>query len=210
MKGLARDHSFSGIRRQYLGDVHGPDLVRPLDRQAAQQIRINLVSWSTALTCSAGDTASRCTSAASLYAPCLTADDDTFAAQQVTQHSAACERVVQMQCASIRRMIASSSLRHRLRFVVKAAPADPEQGFACRASGKVMGPIDHRFALSSPALPSAPDKKSFSSVSSPILACSDFKSTAGAAFGRWHRPNQKDRHARFQPVAPFQVVIWFG
>jgi hypothetical protein len=38
--------------------------------------------------------------------------------------------------------------------------------------------LDHRFALSKPALPSAPSKKSFSSVSSPILACSDFTSTA--------------------------------
>jgi len=39
--------------------------------------------------------------------------------------------------------------------------------------------VDHRFALSNPALVSAPSKKSFSSVSSPILACSDFTSTAG-------------------------------
>src|ERR1700677_631794 len=36
------------------------------------------------------------------------------------------------------------------------------------------------FGENSPALPSAPDKKSFSSVSSPIFACSVFKSTAGA------------------------------
>ena len=35
-------------------------------------------------------------------------------------------------------------------------------------------------ALSKPALPRAPSKKSFSSVSSPILAWSDFTSTAGA------------------------------
>src|SRR5664280_2575299 len=41
--------------------------------------------------------------------------------------------------------------------------------------------VDHRFALSNPALVSAPSKKSFSSVSSPILACSDFTSMAGAA-----------------------------
>jgi hypothetical protein len=41
--------------------------------------------------------------------------------------------------------------------------------------------VDHRFALSKPALPSAPDKKSFVSVSSPIFACSVFTSTGGAA-----------------------------
>src|SRR5436190_17344283 len=41
--------------------------------------------------------------------------------------------------------------------------------------------VDHRLALNSPALLSAPSKKSFSSVSSPILACSVFTSTAGCA-----------------------------
>jgi hypothetical protein len=41
--------------------------------------------------------------------------------------------------------------------------------------------VDHCFALSNPALVSAPSKKSFSSISSPILACSDFTSTAGGA-----------------------------
>jgi hypothetical protein len=47
--------------------------------------------------------------------------------------------------------------------------------------GQIVRGLDHRFALSKPALPSAPSKKSFSSVSSPILACSDFTSTAGCA-----------------------------
>ena len=43
--------------------------------------------------------------------------------------------------------------------------------------------VDHRFALSNPALLSAPSKKSFSSVSSPILACSRLRrcvATAGS------------------------------
>jgi len=40
--------------------------------------------------------------------------------------------------------------------------------------------VDHRLALGNPALPSAASKKSFSSVSSPILACSALMSTAGA------------------------------
>jgi len=44
--------------------------------------------------------------------------------------------------------------------------------------------VDHRFALSMPALPSAPSKKSFSSVNSPIFAWSAFKSTVGP----WSRP----------------------
>ena len=36
--------------------------------------------------------------------------------------------------------------------------------------GKIVIAVDHRFALSMPALVSAPSKKSFSSASSPILA----------------------------------------
>ena len=44
--------------------------------------------------------------------------------------------------------------------------------------GEIMVAIDHRFALNRPVLLSDPDKKSFSNVSSPILACSPFKSMA--------------------------------
>jgi len=40
--------------------------------------------------------------------------------------------------------------------------------------------VDHRLALGNPALPSAASKKSFSSVSSPIFACSALMSTGGA------------------------------
>ena len=43
-----------------------------------------------------------------------------------------------------------------------------------------MAAVDHRLALNGPALPSAPAKKSFSTVSSPIFAWRDFTSTAGA------------------------------
>jgi putative ABC transport system permease protein len=44
-----------------------------------------------------------------------------------------------------------------------------------------MRPVDHRLALCRPALPSARSKKSFSSASSPILACSVFTSTGWSA-----------------------------
>jgi hypothetical protein len=58
-------------------------------------------------------------------------------------------------------------------------PADPEN-LRLSAHRQVLVPVDHRFALGkSPALPSAPDKKSRSSVNSPILACSVFTSIAG-------------------------------
>src|ERR1700681_2274915 len=68
--------------------------------------------------------------------------------------------------------------RHRARQVVDAAAADA-QNLRLLADRQIVLTVDHRFALSNPALVSAPSKKSFSSASSPILACSDFTSIAG-------------------------------
>src|SRR6516165_4019508 len=68
--------------------------------------------------------------------------------------------------------------RHRPWQVVHAATADA-QGLRLLRDGQLMLAHDHRLALSKPALPSAISKKSFSSVSSPILAWRDFTSTTG-------------------------------
>src|SRR2546427_8301398 len=68
--------------------------------------------------------------------------------------------------------------RHRTWQVVDTATADAQNvGLLC--DRQIVLTVDHRFALSNPALLSAPSKKSFSNVSSPIFACSDFTSTAG-------------------------------
>src|SRR3954465_8210144 len=72
------------------------------------------------------------------------------------------------------------ALRHRTWQVVDAATADA-QNLRLPSDRQIVLTVDHRFALSNPALVSAPSKKSFSNVSSPILACSDFTSTAGWA-----------------------------
>src|SRR6516162_8849909 len=63
--------------------------------------------------------------------------------------------------------------RHRPWQIVHAATTDA-QGLRLLRDGQLMLAHDHRLALSKPALPSATSKKSFSSVSSPILAWSDF------------------------------------
>src|SRR5690606_8692122 len=78
--------------------------------------------------------------------------------------------------------------RDRSRQVVDAAAADPQYVRLLR-DWQIVLPVDHRFALSRPALPSAPDKKSLVRVSSPIFACSVFTSTAGAASPRTSDPN---------------------
>src|SRR5215212_5960159 len=64
--------------------------------------------------------------------------------------------------------------------VVDAAAADPKR-LGLLGDRQIMGAVDQRCALSRPALLSAPDQKSLVSVSSPILACNVFTSTAGAA-----------------------------
>src|SRR5918993_866901 len=70
-------------------------------------------------------------------------------------------------------------------------------------------PVDHRLALSRPALLSAPSKKSFARVSSPILAWRVLTSTGGGAPGvvRASAPNTPAAPSR---SSAFQAVIWFG
>jgi hypothetical protein len=77
--------------------------------------------------------------------------------------------------------------RHRPRQVVHAAAADA-QSFRLLRDRQIVLAHDHRLALSKPALPSATSKKSFSSVSSPILAWSDFTSTSGVLASARRRP----------------------
>src|SRR3954447_20843703 len=96
--------------------------------------------------------------------------------------------------------------RHRPRLIVHAAAAQTQQLRLPQQRQRVPA-VDHRFALSSPALPSAPDKKSFSSVNSPILACNVFTSTVGAAVPDPEAPNTS---AALPTSCAFHAVIWFG
>src|SRR5204863_4163879 len=94
-------------------------------------------------------------------------------------------------------------LRHRPWQVVDAATADVE-GLRLLADRQIVPAVNHRFALSNPALLSAPSKKSFSNVSSPIFACSAFTSTTGSAALAPPRPKISD--APFSSCT-FQIVI---
>src|SRR5207253_5425847 len=69
--------------------------------------------------------------------------------------------------------------RHCARQVVHRAARDADHLCLLR-DAQLVTTVDHRFAVSNPALLSALSKKSFSKVSSPILACSDFTSRAGS------------------------------
>src|SRR3954466_15605040 len=104
---------------------------------------------------------------------------DPFWLEEVAQHPAARERELQMQLVNPAHD-GQIGRGHRSGQVVDAAPTDPKYlYFGLLGDGQRVRAVDHRFALSRPALLSAADKKSFVSVSSPILACNVFTSTAG-------------------------------
>jgi hypothetical protein len=132
------------------------------------------------------------------------ADLDALQAQQVAQHAAARERVLQVQLvdAAHQRQL---GLGDRLGVVVHRAPADAQQ-LGLPLDRQFGFTVDHRFALSNPALVSAPSKKSFSSVSCPILACSALRSTGGS-LGR-HRAAEHAGGALHQ--LPRHSVTWLG
>src|SRR6201991_3566598 len=107
------------------------------------------------------------------------ADLAPLQSQQASQHTRTGEGILQVQPIETLhdRQIGG---RYRARQIINAAAADL-QNFRLPGDRQIVLTVDHRFALSNPALVSAPSKKSFSSVSSPILACSDFTSTTGSA-----------------------------
>ena len=67
-------------------------------------------------------------------------------------------------------------------------------------------PVNHRFALSRPALVSALSKKSFSRVSSPIFACSTLMSMGGDSA----RPELSNTTLIRSSSCVFHCVIWLG
>src|SRR5690606_33570310 len=102
-----------------------------------------------------------------------------LSAQQVAQHPSARKRELQMQLVDATHEL-QIVVAHRPRQAIDAATADPERR-GLTGDRQLVLAVDHRFPLSHPALPSARSKKSFSSVSSPIFACSVFTSTGGSA-----------------------------
>ena len=86
---------------------------------------------------------------------------------------------------------------HRARQVIDAAAADL-QNLSLPGDRQIVLAVDHRFALSNPALVSAPSKKLL------ILACSNFTSIAGAAGAMF--PDPKTPEAPPSSCA-FQAVI---
>src|ERR1700736_5070973 len=123
-----------------------------------------------------------------------TAELAPLGSQQVSQHTRPCEGMLQVQLVQPphERKIGR---RHRDGLVVDAASADAE-GSALLRQRKIVTAVDHRLALGTPTLPRAASKKSFSSVSSPIFACSALMSTAGTSGLPPNRSKTSAAHSR--------------
>ena len=91
-----------------------------------------------------------------------------LAPQQIAQHPRARKGEIEMQLVKAAHQL-QVLVRDRLRLVIDRAPRKAER-LRLPDNREVVAAVDHRFALSNPAFVSAPSKKSFSSVSSPILA----------------------------------------
>lgn len=181
-------------RHRDAGDVGRPDLVRTRHRKIPQQVRVDLAPRRrfrrvrTAVERRDGHPLHQRRDVTPAH---LTA----FRFQKTLEHPAAGKGIFQMQLVdpAHEREI---GVRGRARQVIDAAPADPER-LRLSAKAQPMVTADHRFALGDrPALPSATAKKSFSSVSSPIFACSVFTSTTGAASGVAPAPNTPEAPSR--------------
>src|ERR1019366_4895962 len=111
------------------------------------------------------------------------ADLASLQSQQASQHTRTGEGILQVQPIETLhdRQIGG---RYRARLIINAAAADL-QNFRLPGDRQIVLTVDHRFALSNPALVSAPSKKSFSSVSSPISAQTKFVAWRAATS---HRP----------------------
>ena len=96
--------------------------------------------------------------------------------------------------------------RHRARQVVHRAARDAD-GLGLLGDAQRMITVDHRLALSNPALLSAPSKKSFSKVSSPILACRAFTSTARRCRRRAAARPEHVRRAAFELRLPARDLV---
>lgn len=170
-------------RHRDVRDDCRPDLVGPRHRQLAQQIGIDLMRrlrlggvWPSVDRLDRHLLHKRRHMQATYI--------DAVGGKQVAQHTAAREREVHMQLVEAPHD-GKVGIRGLTWQIVDVAPADPQLPRLPGHRQRVRS-VDHRFALgNNPALPSAPDKKSFTNVNSPILSRNVFTSIAGSTGSLW-------------------------
>ena len=153
-------------RHRDVGQVHCQDLVGPGDRQLVQKIGIDFVPrrWLGGIRTPIDRLdAHLLHQRRDMQSPNL----QPFSSQEPLQHPASGKGVVEMQFVDPAHQ-GKIAVRHWTRQIIDAATAEAEKLRLAR-DGEFVLAVDHFFLPSNPALPSAPDKKSFSSVSSPII-----------------------------------------
>ena len=144
-----------------------PDLIGSGDRQFAQEIGVDLVArrWFGGVRTAVDRLDAHFLHKRGNVQP---PSFQPFRFQKPLQHPASGKRVVEMQFVDPAHQD-QIDVGHWTRQIVDAATAEAEKLGLAR-DGQSVCAVDHFFPPSNPALPSAPDKKSFSSASSPILA----------------------------------------
>src|SRR5215207_6233032 len=95
----------------------------------------------------------------------MPADLAPLQSQQAAQHTRTGEGILQVQPIETLHD-GEIGFRHRTRQVIDAAPADP-QSLSLLGDRQIVLTVDHRFALSNPALVSAPSKKLSAALRAP-------------------------------------------
>ena len=151
-----------------VGDVGAPDLVRPLDRQAPQQIRVNPVLG--VRIAGARRPINRLKPHQAHQTTGPAAPDANALSAQMTDHLAgAIKRILQEQ------LVDPTHQRQGLRalalrcVVERGAPDRQQAALPAQAQRRVIA-LHHRAALRPAHRPDPRDKKSRSTISSPILA----------------------------------------
>ena len=101
------------------------------------------------------------------------ADLAPIGSQQASQHPRTGERELQMQPVETPHD-RDIGVRHRARQVIDAAAADP-QNLSLLGDRQIVLTVDHRFALSNPALVSASSKKLISARHAPCGIETDWR-----------------------------------
>ncbi len=179
-------------------------MVGPLDLQSAQQVRVDLVTRSRLARVRA--TIDRLDPHA-LHQRRDVAATGVYALppQQRSQHTRSREGIIEMQL--IEPTHQGKVLgRNWPRFIVDRA-ASQLQDLRLAHDRKIMIAVDHRFALSRPALVSAPDKKN----RFPTPARRSWHVTpSNRPASRPMSCHAQTRRRRLPGAGFFQIVIWFG
>src|SRR6266403_1528551 len=126
------------------------------------------------------------------------ADLAPLQSQQASQHTRTGEGILQMQSVETSHDREVDG-RHRTRQVIDAAPADP-QDLSLPGDRQIVLTVDHRFALSNPALVSAPSKKK--------KLCAVPRSPCGIETGCARLPTGRERPIRFWwQVTPLKNMV---